>query len=53
MNGVYVVTLTAPDGRKRTDIWWLPTVEWVRGLYEKAQKRGLSVSIKKNNFLRL
>ena len=47
MNGVYVVTLTAPDGRKRTDIWWLPTAEWVRGLYEKAQKRGLSVSIKR------
>lgn len=47
MNGVYVVTLTAPDGRKRTDIWWLPTAEWVRGLYEKAQKRGLTVSIKR------
>ncbi len=45
MNGVYVVTLTAPDGRERTDLWWLPTAEWVRGLYEKAQKRGLSVSI--------
>ena len=42
---VYPLTLTAPDGRELHTLAWFPTEECRRDFYEKAAKRGLTVTI--------
>jgi len=41
---VYPLTLTAPDGRELRTLAWFPTPECRRDFYEKAAKRGLTVT---------
>ena len=38
------LTLTAPDGRELRTLAWFPTPECRRDFYEKAAKRGLTVT---------
>ena len=44
MNGVCGLTLTAPDGRELRTLAWFPTEECREDFYEKAAKRGLTVT---------
>lgn len=44
MNGVCGLTLTAPDGLEQRTLAWFPTPECRRDFYEKAAKRGLTVT---------
>lgn len=48
MNGIYELTLRAPDGRERQTLAWFPTEEVRKDFYEKASKRGLEVIEKQN-----
>ena len=48
MNGIYELTLRAPDGRERQVLAWFPTEEVRQDYYEKARKRGLEVIEKQN-----
>ena len=41
---VYPLTLTAPDGRELRTLAWFPTEECRRDFYDKAAKRGLTVT---------
>ena len=43
MNGIYELTLRAPDGRERRTLAWFPTEEVRQDFYEKARKRGLEI----------
>ena len=43
MNGIYELTLRAPDGRERRTLAWFPTEEVRQDYYEKARKRGLEI----------
>lgn len=43
MNGIYELTLRAPDGRERRTLAWFPTDEVQQDFYEKARKRGLEI----------
>ena len=45
MTGIYELTLHAPDGRERRMLAWFPTDEVRQDFYEKARKRGLTVTI--------
>ncbi len=49
MNGIYELTLRAPDGRERQVLAWLPTEAVRQDFYEKARKRGLTIIENKNN----
>ena len=42
---IQALTLTAPDGRELRTLAWFPTEECRRDFYEKAAKRGLTVTI--------
>ena len=42
---IQALTLTAPDGRKLRTLAWFPTEECRRDFYEKAARRGLTVTI--------
>ena len=48
LTGVYAITLTAPDGRKRKTLAFLPTEQTRRNFLTAAAKRGLKVSINEN-----
>jgi len=41
---VYPLTLTAPDGRELRTLAWFPTPECREDFYEKAARRGLTVT---------
>lgn len=41
---VYPLTLTAPDGRELCTLAWFPTEACRKDFYEKAAKRGLTVT---------
>lgn len=41
---VYCITLTAPDGRELRTLAWFPTEECREDFYEKAAKRGLTIT---------
>ena len=42
-DGIYALTLRAPDGREQRTLAWLPTEAVRRDFYDKARKRGLTV----------
>jgi hypothetical protein len=42
---IQALTLTAPDGRERRTLAWFPTEECRKDFYEKAARRGLTVTI--------
>lgn len=44
MDGIYELTLRAQDGRERRILAWLPTDACLRDFYDKARKRGLTVT---------
>ena len=44
LTDVYALTLTAPDGRERHTLVWLPTEEVKQDFYAKAQHNGLTVT---------
>ena len=44
MNDVCGLTLTAQDGRELRTLAWFPTEECRRDFYEKAARRGLTVT---------
>ena len=41
---VYPLTLTAPDGRELRTLAWFPTEACREDFYEKAARRGLTVT---------
>ena len=45
VNGVYELTLLAPDGRERRMLAWLPTEAVRQDFYEKARRNGLEIVI--------
>lgn len=45
MNTIQAITLTAPDGRELRTLAWFPTEECRRDFYDKAAKRGLTVTL--------
>ncbi len=45
MKNVYPLTLTAQDGRELRTLAWFPTSECRRDFYDKAVRRGLTVTI--------
>jgi len=45
LTGVYAITLTAPDGRERKTLAFLPTEETKNNYLAAATKRGLSVAL--------
>lgn len=45
MNNIYGIILKAPDGRELRTLAWFPTEECRRDFYEKAERRGLTVTI--------
>lgn len=44
MEGIYELTLCAPDGRKQNILAWLPNETVRQDFYDKASKRGLTVT---------
>jgi hypothetical protein len=44
MDGIYELTLRAADGRERRMLAWLPTEACRQDFYDKARKRGLTVT---------
>lgn len=42
-NGIYELTLRAPDGRERRTLAWFPNEDVRRDFCDKAAKRGLEV----------
>lgn len=44
MNNIYGIILKAPDGRKLRTLAWFPTEECRRDFYEKAARRGLTIT---------
>lgn len=47
MTNIYELTLTAPDGRERHTLAWLPTEEVKQDFYMKAKRNKLTVTINK------
>ena len=43
-NGIYELTLRAPDGRERKVLAFLPTEETRKNFCEQCRKRGLEVT---------
>ena len=43
INGVFDITLTAPDGRERHPLVYLPTEAVRQQYYERAKRNGLTV----------
>jgi len=43
MEGIYELTLRAPDGREQRTLAWLPTEQVLQDFYEKARKKGLEI----------
>ncbi len=43
LTGVYALTLTAPDGRERKALAYLPTEAVRQQYYERAKRNGLTV----------
>lgn len=43
MNGIYELTLRAPDGRERRTLAWFPTDAVRQDLHKKAERKGLAV----------
>ena len=43
MNGIYELTLRAPDGRERRMLAWFPSEEVRQDFHEKARKRKLEL----------
>lgn len=46
--GIYELLLTAPDGRTRRTLVWLPNEDVRRDYFTKAAKRGLTIEIINN-----
>ena len=46
--GIYELLLTAPDGRTRRTLAWLPNEAVRQDYYDKAAKRGLTIEIINN-----
>lgn len=44
MNDVCGLILTTPDGRELRTLAWFPTEECRRDFYDKAAKRGLTIT---------
>lgn len=44
MDGIYELTLRAQDGRERRILAWLPTEACLQDFYDKARRRGLTVT---------
>ncbi len=44
-NGVYELTLRAPDGRERKTLVWFPNEAVRQEYYQRAAKRGLEVIV--------
>ena len=44
MTGIYELTLRAPDGRELRTLAWFPTPACRKDFYEKAARRGLTVT---------
>ena len=42
-NGVYEVTLRAPDGRERKTLVWFPNEQVRQDFYSRAARQGLEV----------
>lgn len=42
--GVYALTLRAPNGEERKTLAWLPNEQVRQDFYDKAAKRGLTVT---------
>ena len=47
-NGIYEILLTAPDGRNRRTLVWLPNEAVRQDYFTKTQKRGLTIEIINN-----
>lgn len=47
MDGIYGLTLRAPDGRERRMLAWFPTDAVRRDFYGKARRNGLEIIINK------
>lgn len=47
--GIYELLLTAPDGRTRRILAWLPNEQCKQDYYDKARKRGLTIEIINKN----
>ncbi|MBQ9646101.1 MAG: hypothetical protein IJV24_07075 [Prevotella sp.] len=45
MTGVYELILRAPDGREQSTLAWLPNERCKQDFFEKARKRGLTITI--------
>lgn len=45
VQGIYSLTLRAPNGQERNTLAWLPTEAVRQDFYQKARKRGLEVII--------
>ena len=45
LTGVYALTLTAPDGRERKTLAYLPTEETRRNFLTAAEKRGVKCAM--------
>lgn len=45
LTGVYTITLTAPDGRERKALAYLPTEAVRQQYYERAKRNGLSIAL--------
>ena len=45
LTGIYAITLTAPDGRKRNTLAYLPTETTRRNFLTAAMKHGLTVAL--------
>lgn len=43
MQGIYELTLKAPDGREKRTLAWIPTEEVRRNFYEKARQNGIDI----------
>jgi len=49
MDGIYELTLRAQDGRERRILAWLPTEACLQDFYDKARRRGLTVTENASN----
>lgn len=43
MQGIYELTLKAPDGREKRMLAWLPTEQVRQNFYEKARRNGIEI----------
>lgn len=49
MKGIYELNLRASDGRERQVLAWFPTEASLQDFYEKARRRGLTVTDNTSN----